>query len=113
MLENLKVMRKIYKNNIATPYSLESMVKAVISLEDPEAICLYLKANPDIPANYVAVLIDALILYNNPDNMSWFESILKISSKMPLSTQEAISSSLKDIKNKVDMHYAYHRGIEF
>ena len=113
MFENRKVMNRIYKNNIPTPYNLDQMIKAIISLEDPEVICYYLKANPNIPTNYVKILIDALILYNDPNNIKWFNYILNITRKMPLKTQEVISASIDSIRNKVEMYNAYHRGIDF
>ena len=111
MFENRKVMKKIYISGFPTPYSVKDMIKTLIELNDPEAICLYLKANPYIDLEYVKILIEALI--NSTNDIKWYEYISKINSKFPFETQKEIKFLMSKIENFLDMHSAYHHGIDF
>lgn len=115
MFENLTVMKEIRRRGFPTTYSQEDLVKTVISLEDPKMICYYLNANKGLPIKYIKALIKAVILYNNPRDMTWFDYTLKVANRMPAETlaNEEVAQLLADIRQKTEMYSAYYRGYDF
>lgn len=110
MFEQRKVMRKIYKKGIPTPYSLEEMIKCVIELDDIEAICFFLKANIDISSVYIKLLLTAAINIYKTGDEGYLIYLLKLCNKMNFKTKAEISDVVNKINDMLDMHYSYHRG---
>ena len=113
MFEQMKVMKKIYQKGLPTPYSLEEMIKCVIELEDIEAICLFLKANKDLPSIYVKILLESAIDLYKTGYENYFEDLIKLCSKMNDKTKKEISDNVLIINSILDKYYTYHRGYDF
>ncbi len=102
-MENYEIMF------IVKPTLEEDAIKSTVkSLED---VLTKLKANPYIDSEYVKILIEALI--NSTNDIKWYEYISKINSKFPFETQKEIKFLISKIENFLDMHSAYHHGIDF
>ena len=111
MLENLKLIRKSVKNGIY-PRLKNDSVRTLIELNDPELICLFIAANKNLSLDQLNILINAIKINDNRDNIKWIDTLIKILKNKPVYIQYEFANEISELEKISDRYAAYkiHRS---